>query len=44
MVRAYQGNTTRSHTDELERIEDELLGLKNKAEHLMIVDLVRNDL
>lgn len=39
-----KGTLARSHTDELERIEDELLGLKNKAEHLMIVDLVRNDL
>ena len=39
-----KGTLVRDQVDELERIEGELLGLKNKAEHLMIVDLVRNDL
>ena len=39
-----KGTLVRDQVDELERIEGELLGLRNKAEHLMIVDLVRNDL
>ena len=39
-----KGTLGRIKADEGERIQQELLGLKNKAEHLMIVDLVRNDL
>jgi para-aminobenzoate synthetase component 1 len=39
-----KGTLGRIKSDEVERIQQELLGLKNKAEHLMIVDLVRNDL
>ena len=31
MVEPIKGTLARSHTDELERIEDELLGLKIKA-------------
>ena len=39
-----KGTLTRTQVDKLERVEGELLSLKNKAEHLMIVDLVWNDL
>jgi para-aminobenzoate synthetase component 1 len=39
-----KGTLGRNLPDQSERIQQELLGLKNKAEHLMIVDLVRNDL
>lgn len=39
-----KGTLGRIKADEGERIKQELLGIKNKAEHLMIVDLVRNDL
>ena len=39
-----KGTLARTQVDKLERVEGELLSLKNKAEDLMIVDLVRNDL
>ncbi len=39
-----KGTLGRNQSDKRERIKQELLGRKNKAEHLMIVDLVRNDL